>query len=403
MLRSNRALAAIFLIIFVDILALTLVLPYLPFFAERFGASPTQIGMIITVFAFCQFLSGPVLGRMSDQMGRKPILILSQIGTCAGFVLLAFAQNLWMVYAARILDGITAGNITVAQAAISDVTKPAERTKAFSLIGISFATGFFIGPAISGLLLHWGPSAPAWGAAFLSFVSILTTSFLFKDEEEIHRDKQPFQITWSTFAEGINLKPMAKYLSMVRLKELLYQFFFFNVSFSAYISCFALFAERRLSYDGHPFGVREVGYLYAYLGLLGILIRSFVIDRSIKKFGEKATSRLGFLVQGVGYCCFCFVHSIPAALVAATLGALGSGLVRPTLASLMSREVGPREQGAVFGVSQSLAAIASIVAPLLAGFLIGNASLVAWALFAGLSMLVALLIQQPNSPQQVTE
>ena len=399
MLKNNRALAAIFMIIFVDILALTLVLPYLPFFAEHFGASPTQVGLIITVFAFCQFLSGPVLGRMSDQMGRKPILILSQIGTCVGFIILALAQSLWMVYFARILDGITAGNITVAQAAISDVTQPKERTKAFSMIGIAFATGFFIGPAISGLLLHFGPQGPAWGAAFLSLGSIITTATLFKDNAEIHHDKQPFQITWSTFAEGINLKPMVKYLSLPRLKELLYQFFFFNVSFSAYISCFALFAEYRLTYNGHAFGVREVGYLYAYLGFLGIIIRSFLIDRLLNRFGEKTTSRIGFIAQGLGYCSFCFVYSIPSVLIAATFGAIGSGLVRPCLASLTSREVGPREQGSLFGVSQSLAAIASIIAPMIAGFLIGHASLNAWALFAGLSILFALMIRMPASPE----
>ena len=314
-------------------------------------------------------------------MGRKPILILSQIGTCVGFIILALAQSLWMVYLARILDGITAGNITVAQAAISDVTKPHERAKAFSLIGVSFALGFFIGPAISGLLLQFGPQAPAWGAAFLSFCSILTTAFLFKDSEQIHTDKKPFQISWKDLAEGINIKPLMLYLGRKRLKPLLLQFFFFNLSFSANISCFALFAERHLTFQGHSFGAKEVGYLYAYLGFVGIAIRGILLDRLIKKFGERTTAKIGFACQGLGYASYCFVHSIPSVLLVATIASIGSGLVRPSLASLISKEVGPKEQGVIFGVNQSLASIAAIITPIVAGLLIGSVSTTAWALF----------------------
>ncbi len=393
---GSKPLFAIFFVVFVDILAFTLVLPYLPFFAEQFGASPTQVGFIVTVFALCQFLAGPILGKMSDQMGRKPILILSQIGTCVGFIILALAQNLWMVYLARILDGITAGNLTVAQAAISDVTRPEERAKAFSLIGVSFATGFFIGPAISGVLVHFSPQAPAWGAAFLSLLSIFSTIFLFKDSESVHHDKKPFHIKLSDLSEAFNFKPLFQYLANIRLKPLLMQHLFFNVSFSANISCFALFAERRLTFHGQPFGAKEVSYLYAYLGFLGILIRSLIINRLIQKFGEKVTSKIGFMAQGLGYAGYALVHSIPGALLVATIGSIGSGLIRPSLASLISKEVGAKEQGSIFGVSQSLASIAAIVAPILAGFLIGRFSPDAWALFAGSTMLLAFLFR--NQP-----
>lgn len=395
----SRPLMAIFLIVFVDVLALTLILPYLPFFAEHFGASATEVGLIITVFAFCQFLSGPILGRMSDQMGRKPILILSQIGTCIGFIILALAQNLWMVYLARILDGITAGNLTVAQAAISDVTKPAERAKAFALIGVSFGLGFFIGPAISGVFLQFGNQAPAWAAAFLSLCSILTTTFFFKDSEHVHTDKQPFSVSWKDLGEAVNLKPIFYYLKQQRLKPLLLQYLFFNISFSAHISCFALFAERRLSYQGHAFGGKEVGYLYAYLGLVGIVIRGALINRLNHRFGEKITARIGFAAQGLGYASYAFVNSIPTALAAATLASIGSGLVRPALSAMISKEVGPKEQGVVFGVSQSLASMASIVAPLIAGLLMGKVSPTAWALFAGMSMLVAFCFYLPDERQ----
>jgi DHA1 family tetracycline resistance protein-like MFS transporter len=382
---------AIFFIVFVDILAFTLVLPYLPFFAEKFGATPTQVGLILTSFSLCQFLAGPVLGRMSDRMGRKPVLILSQIGTCLGFVILALSNSLWMVYLARIMDGITAGNITVAQAAISDITKPHERAKAFSLIGVSFGLGFFVGPAISGFLSHFGNQAPAWGAAVLSFLSILSTLFFFQDAREVQESKAPFQIGMKDLAEAFNFKPIFEYLKLPAVRPLLIQFVFFNLSFSAHISCFALFAERRLTWEGIPFGAREVGYLYAYLGLLGIGVRSFVISALIERFGEKTTSKIGFLAQGLGFSAYAFVHTLPMALLASTLSSIGSGLIRPSVAALMSHAVGPKEQGILFGVGQSLASIASIIAPIIAGMLIGNVSLESWALFAGSMMLLAFL------------
>src|SRR5207302_622929 len=160
----------------------------------------------------------------------------------------------------RILDGITAGNLTVAQAAISDLTPPKERAKSFALIGISFGFGFFIGPAISAGLLHFGEQAPAWGAAVLSLASIVSTVFLFHDDPSIHSDKKPFHFGINDLVEGLNFKSLRTYFHRPTLKPYLLQFFFFNLSFSAHISCFALFAERRLVYNGHPFGAKEVSF-----------------------------------------------------------------------------------------------------------------------------------------------
>ncbi|HLW75962.1 MAG TPA: MFS transporter, partial [Bryobacteraceae bacterium] len=143
-------LLPIFLIVAVDVLGLTIMIPLLPFYAERFGASPAMVGWLIGVYAACQLVSGPLLGRASDFTGRKPLLIVSQIGTLIGFLMLAFAPNLWIIFLARVVDGATAGNLSLAQAYISDVTEPEQRSKAFGLIGIAFGMGFLIGPAISG-------------------------------------------------------------------------------------------------------------------------------------------------------------------------------------------------------------------------------------------------------------
>src|SRR5262249_13283850 len=152
-------------------------------YAERFDASPNTIGILYATFALCALISGPILGQVSDRVGRKPLLALSQIGTCAGFILLAEARALWMLFAARIIDGLTAGNLSLAQASTPDVTEAKDRAKSFALIGIAFGIGFFIGPAISGLLAHGDIRRPIYLAAGLSALSVVATLVLLPRSE----------------------------------------------------------------------------------------------------------------------------------------------------------------------------------------------------------------------------
>ena len=384
-----KPLLAIFIIVFIDILAFTLILPYLALFAERFGASPTQVGLLITVFAFCQFLSGPTLGRLSDIYGRKPILAISQMGTFIGFVLLATAGSLWMVFLARIVDGLTAGNITVAQATISDVTEPKNRAKAFGIIGISFGLGFFVGPAISGFLVKYGYGAPAWAAAGLSFLSIFSTLFLLPVQRPAHPPRWEWQ---KNFIRIFDFGLILSYLRRPASRAPLLKFFLFNFAFSCIIAGFALYAERRFVWHGHPFGAREIGYLYAYLGLIGIFIQGYLLGKVVERFGEKKAAFGGLLLQGLGYIGYGLAGGVRALLGAATFASFGAGFSRASLMAQISKSADPHEQGTILGVGQSLAAIASIFAPILSGALIEHVSLEAWAFAAGTSALLGLLI-----------
>src|SRR6202041_1323794 len=153
-------------------------IPLLPFYAETLGATPFQVGWLIGAYAACQLISGPLLGRLSDSTGRKPLLLVSQAGTLIGFIITAFAPNLIILFLARMIDGATAGNLSLAQAYISDITKPEERAKSFALIGIAFGMGFLLGPAISGFLAQYSYQYPIFAAAALSATSILATYFL---------------------------------------------------------------------------------------------------------------------------------------------------------------------------------------------------------------------------------
>ena len=162
---KNRPFASIFFIVFIDLLGFGLILPLLPYYAEAFGASDTVVGLLVASYAAAQLIGAPILGRFSDRFGRRPILLLSLVGTLLGFLLLGFANTLWILFAARILDGLTGGNISVAQAYITDVTDARDRVKGLGMIGAAFGLGFIIGPASGGLLSRWGYDVPAFVAA----------------------------------------------------------------------------------------------------------------------------------------------------------------------------------------------------------------------------------------------
>ena len=365
-------LVPIALIVAVDVLGLTLMIPLLPFYAERMGATPALVGLLLASYSICQLFAGPVLGQLSDRFGRRPVLLVSQAGTFAGFLSLGFAEQLWLVFAARILDGITAGNLTVAQAYIADVTKPEDRARAFGIIGIAFGLGFLIGPAISGFLAQYSYHYPVFAAAGLSFLSILATYFLLPRTTPAPSEGRLTVFSWGRYAE---------YLRRPALGPLLGQFLAFVLSFALFNSGFALFAERRLTWNGAPFGPEECGYVYAYAGFLGILTQGPALGRLVSRFGERRLAAVGFAGLVLGYATLAFTYTVPVLLAATTLCALG-GLVRPVVTSRVTRSVERGEQGLVLGLTQSLTSLSQIAGPILAGWLIEHSLLSPWALVA---------------------
>ena len=381
---KRSPLLPIFLIVVVDILGLTIILPLLPFYAERLGASPFVVGLLITTYAACQLVAGPVLGQMSDHLGRRPLLLVSQLGTFIGFLILAYAQALWMVFLSRTIDGLTAGNLSLAQAYIADVTKPEDRAKSFGVIGIAFGIGFLIGPAISGFLAQYSYQYPIFAAAALSATSILCTYFLLPgvapapEGEPVEGVPPPA----GRRLKVLDWKAYAQYFRRPELASLLYEFFLFVFSFATFVSGFALFAERRYTTDGHPFGPKEVGYVFAYAGLLGIILQGGLIGKLVKRFGEEKLVWVGFATAAAGYAILGFSFGLFSLLLAATISGFGTGVLRPALTSLITQRAGRKEQGAVLGLTQSLMSIAQIVAPVIAGLLIEHDLLIFWALVA---------------------
>lgn len=394
MAMRRSPLLPIFLIVLVDVFGLTLVLPLLAIYAETLHASPLQATLLQSVYAGCGLISAPILGKVSDRIGRKPMLLVSQVGTCIGFLIMARAGSLWVLYLARVIDGSTAGNLSLAQAYISDNTPAERRSRAFGLIGIAFGLGFFVGPAITGYLANYTLSAPIYVAAALSFTSILCTLTLLPwgappKEPAVAGAPGPGGqrlgiFNWGSYAEFFK-RPV--------LAGLLIQFFFYQYAFSTFTSGFALFAERRFSHPGHPFGVRQVGFLFAYVGLLGIILQGGLIGRMTRKWGEPALVAAGFVTMIVGYFFLGLAGGVVALVVLATFTSFGNAVIRPVLTSLVTQRGGRHEQGVILGLTGSLASIAMVVAPIISGLLIQKGQLMAWAwvasLGAGLGLCVA--------------
>ena len=394
-------LLPIFLIVLVDILGMTMVIPLLAVYAESFHATAFEATLLMPTFAVCQLIAGPIIGRMSDRTGRRKMLLVSQLGTFLGFIFMARATALWMVFVARIIDGATAGNLSLAQAYIADNTEPKDRAKSFALIGIAFGLGFLVGPGITAMLAGHSLSTPIYAAAALSMTSVLCTFFLLPGEP-------PPQAPEGDGAQGpggkrlgvLDWSAYTQFFERPALRSLLIQFFLYMFAFSTFTSGFALFAERRFSWHGHPFTPREIGVVFAYAGFLGIVLQGGLVGRLVKRFGEERLVGWGFTTLAIGYVILGGIHDPMMLLITTTIASFGNGVLRPGLTSLITQNAARHEQGVVLGLNQSLTSIASIVAPPIAGFLIGTAHLSAWAWVAAAAGLCGLIAQKVLRPPQ---
>jgi MFS transporter, DHA1 family, tetracycline resistance protein len=382
---GSAPLLPVFLIVLVDVFGMTLVIPLLAIYAESFGATALQATMLVSVFAVCMLLSGPLIGHASDRHGRKPLLLISQVGTFIGFIVLARATSLWMIYLSRVIDGATAGNLSIAQAYIADNTAPEHRAKAFGLIGIAFGLGFFIGPALTGFLAgHYGNTVPIYLAAAMSATSILATATLLKSGAPV----RTLAVRWAPF----DWRTYAQYFARPALRPLLLQFLFFMLSFSTFISGFALFAERRFEWNGRPFGPREIGYVFGFVGFLGIILQGLLIGRLVKRYGEVTLAAAGFAALVFGYLTLGLATAISALAIVAVVSGFGNGVLRPSLTSLITHQAAQHEQGVVLGITQSLSSIAAIAAPMIAGMLIERQMLTHWAWVSAAMAAIGLFV-----------
>ena len=359
-------LLVIFITVFIDLIGFGIVIPVLPYYVEgtRFNATPRAVGLLFASYSIMQLLFTPILGRLSDKYGRRPVLFLSLLGTGIGFLMMGMATTLWMLFAGRIIDGITGGNISTAQAYIADVTTPEDRAKGMGVIGAAFGLGFVFGPAIGGILSRWGINVPFLFAAALAFANAVLLYFTLPETVTPDHPARASAATgrWSQLLRA---------LKQQRLAFVLVIYFLFVVAFSIMTSSFALFTMYRFGYDAH-----DTGWLFMFVGIIGAIIQGGLIGRLVRRFGEVALVVTGALLFAASLFVIPLTNpqtGLAMLLVVGATFAVGNALATPSLTGLASKSAGRGEQGGVLGVTQSVASLARIVGPLVSSVVIYSA------------------------------
>ncbi len=352
------------------------------------GSGYIMFGFLVAVFPIMQFFATPILGQLSDRYGRKPVLALSLAGTALGYALFAVGiifRNIPLLFVARALDGITGGNLSVAQAAIADVTSPQDRTKNFGMIGAAFGVGFIIGPFLGGVLADpsvapwFNAATPFWFAAILASANTAQVLFQF-DETNQHMRK--FDVD---FLRGVG--NIARAYAMPQLRPIFLTSFFFNAGFGFFISFFGVFLI-------HKFGFNEarIGNFFAWVGLCAIFTQLVTTRRVAARFSEAQVLKVTLL--GVSGVMLAYLLSpSPLWLIAVVpLSSTFNGLSLANMGGLLSRSVPPQVQGEILGIGSSIQALANALPPLLGGFVAASFAPEAPVLAAALTMFVAWLI-----------
>ncbi|MBN1667916.1 MAG: MFS transporter [Anaerolineales bacterium] len=384
-LMDRKRLFNIFIIVFIDLLGFGLILPLLPFYADEFGASPTLVGLLTASYAAAQLLGAPVLGRLSDRYGRRPVLLVSIFGTFVSLLLLGLAEPVgrWLaantglaantailgvLFFSRILDGLTGGNISVAQAYITDVTDAQSRARGLGLLGAAFGLGFIMGPAIGGALSTWGFAVPAFAAAGLAALNLLSVFFWLPESLTLEQRR----IAQERERTRFSARALWQALNRPRVGPLLHIRFFFGLAFAMFQTVFPLFAQYRLELDA-----RQTGFVLAYVGVLAALVQGVAIGALARRFAEHKLIFASTAIMAVALLAWAFTPNVPTLLVLLLPLAFAGGTLNTVINSALTKAVYSEEVGGTLGLSASVESLTRVIAPSLGGYLLG--SLGTWA------------------------
>jgi multidrug resistance protein len=368
-------LGVIVLVVLVDLLGFTLVMPLLAPFAEQYGFKDWQIGFLFSAYPVCQLVAGPILGRLSDRYGRRPVLIFSQAGTALSFLILGLSHDFSVMLLARLLDGASGGNILVAQAYVADVTAPEHRARGMGLIGMAFGLGFVLGPLLGGLLLglplpaEWSLRLPFLVAAgFSTLAWVLVLFRLPESRPQENRGREVARtLSWRGIIDTAALPGVGRLVSVGFLAVL---------AFAAFEGTFARFLRRQLHWDA-----QTAAFAFAGLGFISAIVQGGLIRRLVPRFGEVRLILIGLIVAACGFAGLTQVSNIPGLIGALMLLGIGQGILSPSVSGLLSRITPMSEQGAVFGTLSSAQTLARLISYSTANILLGRVSTAApyWA------------------------
>jgi MFS transporter, DHA1 family, tetracycline resistance protein len=387
-------LLTIFVIVFVDLLGFSLILPLLPYYAEEYGATPVIVGLLVASYAAAQLIGAPLLGRLSDRYGRRPILLVSVFGTFIGFLLLGLADPIgrsisaWaapqaanliivaILFISRILDGVTGGNISVAQAYITDITDEQNRAKSLGLIGAAFGLGFIIGPAVGGTLSQWSYSLPAFVAAGVAFLNLLGIFFFLPES----LTPEGIQAAAQRRRAPLTLKALFQALQRPKVGPLLHVRFFYGLAFATFQTMFALFSQKI------GLASQTTGYLLAYVGVLSVIVQGGLIGPLTRRFRENWLIITGLWLMSAGLLAWAFTASLWLLVVVLLPVAFSGGVLNTVIQSAISKSVSREEVGGMLGLAASLEAISRVIAPTMGGFLLQNLGIWAPGVFSAILM-----------------
>jgi multidrug resistance protein len=389
MIRSPLFLMA--LTVFIDFTGFGLILPLLPFWAQRLGANPVGVGLVLTIYALAQFVFTPVLGTLSDRYGRRPIIVASLCIEAISFAATALAGSLPILLAARFVGGLGASNIGSAQAVVADTTEPSQRARGMGLIGAAIGLGFVIGPAIGGALAALGPTVPFWVAMA---VAVLNAVLVLRFLPETRARSAPRE---ERHGPGALFSGWQRALQYPAISRLVAVNLIFTIAFTAMEAVFPLFAQHYFHW-----GAEQIGYLFTYVGLLIVIMQGGLVGRLVKLWGERALLIAGLLLLAVGLLALSFSTSIALLFVALGILSVGNGAVSPVTSALLSLASPPDAQGETLGLAQGIAGLGRVIGPLAAGGVYAALGPGAPFSIGGVLVVVAALIALPRVPERRT-
>jgi MFS transporter, DHA1 family, tetracycline resistance protein len=342
-----KRLAPILGITFIDILGFSMLIPLLPYYVTHFGASPIVVGALFSVFSFCQLISGPIWGNASDRIGRKGVLIISQVGSTIGWAMLGWAPTIPWVFAARILEGASGGNIGVTQAYVADLVEPKERARAFGYISATFAFAFAFGPAIAGTLSVYGFSVPLYVAAGLQFITLVVTIIVLPES----RSK-------AGQASTVGLNEILRTFRNPQLGPKLWQKLALSLTLYGWFGVMALYLAHQLH-----FSFKETSYFFAGFSVVNAFVNAIVVGRASDRFGDRVMSTIGIGALIFAFVSVPFVHNLWQLIAVMIFFSIGMAFGSTGLTALISSAADSRRQGTVLGVSSSLDSFAGIISP----------------------------------------
>lgn len=358
----------IFLILITEVLGFSLILPFLPIFAQDMGASAFVVGLLLTTFSLFQFISAPIAGSLSDRYGRKPMLLISQFATLVSFLLLAFANSLWMLFLSRAVDGLLGSNATIAKAYLSDITPNKDKSKVFGISGVAFAIGFMIGPILGGTMAQTSYSIPSFLASGITLVSIVFTILALPETVKnpksiLDRLQKKSRIN----IKLLNMNQISHYFKNKSVNQQLIEFLMYALSMAIFTSNFAIFARQKFDAT-----TQQIGLSMTVIGATSVLFRGYLLPKLIDRFKERHLERVGVSLMILGLVIGLLSQNYYQLLIMITIFATGAGMNYPLMMGDISRSVDEKEQGAIIGVANSLDSMAHIVGPLLGGYLLSS-------------------------------